>query len=150
MNAKHKVRVATREVATHRNAAWNLDFEEANTPWIDRPDADVAGYVGSLSKLPQRYDLAQKLTDFREKGYAVFEGLIGPGLIDTYLADLETVFRHPQRYPVRVNCDGRRELVTLDTLSPQDLDGSIHYRIWRTTCNRSQRDCSGGGQCFGC
>lgn len=90
-------------VATHRNSRGELAFPDALVPWLDREDADVEAYVRSLPAQPTGHDLAADLHRWRTDGYVLFEQAISHALIDQYLADLEELIEHHERYDVLIN-----------------------------------------------
>jgi phytanoyl-CoA hydroxylase len=74
-----------------------LDFDPETLPWIDRPDADVDRYLAELDSTTLGYDLREKLLQWKNFGYAVFEQAVSSALIDAYLADIdEFVARHQE------------------------------------------------------
>ena len=99
-----------------KTAAGELDFDERGLPWIDRPDADIEGYLKSLKSLPDSYDLGEKLAHWRELGYVVFENAADAALIDTYLQNLDEVLANHQKYNVIANHEkrGRVPICQLD------------------------------------
>jgi phytanoyl-CoA hydroxylase len=66
-----------------------LEFDPATLPWIDKPDADVDRYVASVDTSALGYDLREKLLQWKNFGYTVFEQCVSPALIDAYLADID-------------------------------------------------------------
>jgi ectoine hydroxylase-related dioxygenase (phytanoyl-CoA dioxygenase family) len=70
-----------------------LDFDPETLPWIDRPDADVDGYVS---------DLTAKLKQWREDGFVVFPGAVSNELIERYLADWDGLLQNNSKYSILV------------------------------------------------
>ena len=66
-----------------------LDFDPATLPWIDKPEADVDRYVANADTSALGYDLREKLLQWKNFGYTVFEQAVSPALVDAYLADME-------------------------------------------------------------
>lgn len=85
-----------------------LEFDADTLPWLDRPHADVAGYVRGLpaaerARAPQ---LATQLLHWRQHGYLVLPGLIPLALIDALLADIDELLRTREQYGVEVLVEG--------------------------------------------
>ncbi len=73
------------------------DFDSGTLPWIDRADADVDRYFAELDSTTLGYDLREKLLQWKNFGYAVFEQAVSSALIDAYLADIdEFIGRHEE------------------------------------------------------
>lgn len=106
-------------LARHRDAQGELAFPESLAPWIDRRDADVAGYVRSLPP-GNRDDVAEALRHWRDDGYVVFEQAVSHALIDQYLSDLRELIEHPERYDVLVN-HMERGIASARDLSREEL-----------------------------
>lgn len=76
-------------------------------PWIDRPSADIDGYVDALPKRPN-YDLRQKLHDWRSRGVVIFEREVSHRLIDDMLSDINYLQAHFKDYDIGVEIKGKQ------------------------------------------
>lgn len=75
------------------------EFDAGTMPWIDRPDADIDGYVNGLNPLRRpAYDLREKLDHWHRYGYVVFERLIPEEWIDAYRADVDQLISNRQQF----------------------------------------------------
>jgi phytanoyl-CoA hydroxylase len=102
--------------------AWTADL-----PWIDRDDADIEGYVASLKSAP-RYDLAQKLRDWRDRGVVIFDGVVDHGLIEALLEDIEVFKRDYGRYKIPIETRGVQiESDELAAFPEQDTGVKINH-----------------------
>ncbi|MFQ3640942.1 MAG: phytanoyl-CoA dioxygenase family protein [Chloracidobacterium sp.] len=68
-----------------------LDFDPTTLPWIDQPDADVEGYLATLSAAEQA-QVGDALRSWRDLGYALFPQAVDQATIDAYLADIEELY----------------------------------------------------------
>lgn len=81
------------------------EFDPATLPWLDRPNADIEGYVKRLQAqggLPQDYDLQKSLRQWQESGYVIFEQAAPHDLIDALLEDVEEVYRRAGELSLQV------------------------------------------------
>jgi phytanoyl-CoA hydroxylase len=93
-----------------------------NVPWIDRPNADVAGYVSSLAQVPE-YDLHEKLCHWRDYGFVIFEGVVPSDVIEHYLTDIRHLIDRYGDYEVPIEIRGT-QMSSRDVDSfPEDMTG---------------------------
>src|SRR5690348_14151290 len=93
-----------------------------NIPWIDDPDADVSAYVASLPELPS-YDLHEKLCQWRDNGFVIFENAVSEDTIDDYLHDVDHLITHYEKYDVPIEIRGQ-QMSSRDVNSfPVDMTG---------------------------
>lgn len=82
------------------------EFDEATLPWIDKPNADIAGF---LKKNPPRYavpyDMADKLKSWEQNGYVVLEKIIPEEMIDNFWGDFQKLVQNPDKYDLSVRID---------------------------------------------
>ncbi|MCF0051389.1 phytanoyl-CoA dioxygenase family protein [Dyadobacter sp. LJ53] len=82
------------------------EFDQATLPWIDKPNADIAGF---LKKNPPRYnvpyDMADKLKGWEQNGYVVLEKIIPEEMIDKFWGDFQTLVQNPDKYDLSVRID---------------------------------------------
>ena len=95
-------------------ATVNADTWTRNIPWIDHPQADVSGYVASLAHLPD-YDLHEKLSEWRDNGFVIFEKVVSEDLIDEYLEDVDHLIRCYDQYEIPIEIRGSQ-------ISSRDVD----------------------------
>ena len=93
-----------------------------NVPWIDRPDADIDGYVNALPKRPN-YDLRKKLYEWRERGVVVFEREVSHVLIDTMLGDIDFLHTHFKDYDIGVEIRGQQTTANAMDEFPENMTG---------------------------
>jgi len=91
-------------------------------PWIDKNDADIAGYVSRLVSKPP-YDLEAKLRQWHDQGFVVFEGAAQPHLIESLLEDIATFKRRYADYTIPIEVRGRQILSTDEPAFPDDRTG---------------------------
>lgn len=97
--------------------AWTRDL-----PWIDREDADVEGYVARLSRRPN-YDLAEKLSTWRERGVVIFENVVAKSQIDKLLEDIAHFRARFGDYEIPIEIRGRQLQSTEAESFPLDETG---------------------------
>jgi phytanoyl-CoA hydroxylase len=95
-------------------AAVDADIWTRNIPWIDHPEADVSRYVASLTQLPD-YDLHEKLCQWRDHGFVIFEKAVSDKLIDEYLHDVDHLIQSYDQYEIPIEIRGSQ-------LSSRDVD----------------------------
>ncbi|MCF0042497.1 phytanoyl-CoA dioxygenase family protein [Dyadobacter fanqingshengii] len=82
------------------------EFDQATLPWIDKPNADIAGF---LKKNPPRYDvpydMADKLRNWEQNGYVVLEKIIPEAMIDNFWGDFQKLVQNPDKYDLSVRID---------------------------------------------
>ena len=82
------------------------EFEQSKLPWIDRPNANIAEY---LAEHPPRYnvpyDMADKLRNWTQNGYAVLENIIPEEMIDKFWGDFQELVKNPDKYDLSVRID---------------------------------------------
>jgi phytanoyl-CoA hydroxylase len=95
-------------------------------PWIDKDDADIAGYVSRLASKPS-YDLEAKLRHWRDQGFVVFEGAAQQPLIETLLEDIAAFKRSYCDYTIPIEVRGRQILSTDERSFPDDTGVKINH-----------------------
>jgi len=82
------------------------EFDQATLPWIDKPGADIAGF---LKKNPPRfdvpYDMEDKLKSWEQNGYVVLEKIIPEEMIDNFWGDFQKLVQNPDKYDLSVRID---------------------------------------------
>ena len=111
------------------SAAPNSDAWTKNIPWIDKPDADVSGYVASLAQLPQ-YDLHEKLCQWRDNGFVIFEDVVSSTIIDQYLQDVDHFVQFYEQYDIPIEIQAKQ-------MSSRDVD-SFPGDLTRVKLNQMQ------------
>jgi phytanoyl-CoA hydroxylase len=96
-----------RKAETLKNQYFPLtEFDKSTLPWIDRPNPDIAGF---LKENPPRfdvpYDMADKLRNWEQNGYAVLENIIPENMIDSFWDDFQKLVRNPDKYDLSVRID---------------------------------------------
>jgi ectoine hydroxylase-related dioxygenase (phytanoyl-CoA dioxygenase family) len=99
-----------------------LDFDPGTLPWIDRPDADVDRYLAGLGSTALGYDLREKLLQWKNFGYAVFEQAVSSELIDAYLADIAEFLARHQEFSTMITSETEGNARAKD-LTRNQLDG---------------------------
>jgi phytanoyl-CoA hydroxylase len=83
-------------------------------PWIDHPHANVSDYVASLTQVPD-YDLYEKLSNWRDNGFVVFEKAVSEALLDEYLQDVHHLIERYDQYDIPIEIRGSQ-------MSSRDVD----------------------------
>ncbi len=82
------------------------EFNPAGIPWIDSPKADIDGFTKKFNpRFDVTYDLKEKLTDWKQKGYAILENIIPEEMIDKFLKDVEQITDEPEKHRLSVRID---------------------------------------------
>jgi phytanoyl-CoA hydroxylase len=128
--------------------AWNNSL-----CWIDRPNADISGYV-SGSGWRGGFDLGARLKEWRERGIVIFEGAASPALIDEYLADIAEMKSHHKDYDIGVELAGTTRPIR--DYQREDLDSdrikfNLVHSISRAACllSLTREACEFLGHVFG-
>jgi phytanoyl-CoA hydroxylase len=99
-----------------------LDFDSGTLPWIDRADADVDRYLAGLDSATPGYDLREKLQQWKNFGYTVFEQAVSSVLIDAYLADIAEFTDRHREFSTMITSETDGNARAKD-LSRDQLDG---------------------------
>jgi phytanoyl-CoA hydroxylase len=91
-------------------------------PWIDRPDADIGGYVRGV-KEDLDFDLEAKLVFWRDYGYVVFEQVVDHEIIDLFLADLSYAREHSNQLDLEMEIRSTRKPLASLTSEEVNSDG---------------------------
>ncbi len=103
---KDKLRPYYKALRFQLNGA-KLEFEAESLPWIDRPDADIDGFLKTFPvPVGYPYDLKEKLQFWRENGYVILEKALPGAWLDGLWAEVEGVLREPQKHRIRALVDG--------------------------------------------
>jgi phytanoyl-CoA hydroxylase len=102
------------------------DFDPQTLPWIDRPEADLEGYLRGLSKAEQDM-FGPALRSWRDLGYAIFPQAVSHELIDAYLADIEELYAQ-RRWRALVLGESFG-VQPVQALSRETLEGEHHLRL---------------------
>ncbi len=83
------------------------DFDQATLPWIDKASsAEISAFVSTYpvaKDLP--YNLEEKLRFWQDNGYVILEKALAESLIDSYLADVESLIENHEKYKSLVRVD---------------------------------------------
>jgi ectoine hydroxylase-related dioxygenase (phytanoyl-CoA dioxygenase family) len=85
-----------------------MEFDPATLPWLDKPEADIEGYVrglGSVVKEPEL--LIEQLHSWRNNGFVLLPRAIEPELIDALLGDVEELFHDCSKYSILINSESK-------------------------------------------
>ena len=93
----------------------------ATRTWLDRDDADVRAYVARVSDRCE-FDLAARLSEWRERGVLVFERAVEPALIDAFLGDVDYLKRHHRDFQLTVEVRGVHKPIAEWTAADLDSD----------------------------
>lgn len=91
----------------------------AEVPWIDRDDADIDAYVARLKHRPD-YDLAARLTEWRDNGFVILEQAARRSEIDALLEDIDCFRQHYGSY--RIPIEIRQQQLESDEAESFPLD----------------------------
>lgn len=83
-------------------------LDPATLPWLDRPEADIEGYVrglGAAAKDPEL--LIEQLQSWRNNGYVLLPQAIEPELVDALLGDVEELFDNCSQYSILINSESK-------------------------------------------
>jgi ectoine hydroxylase-related dioxygenase (phytanoyl-CoA dioxygenase family) len=89
--------------------------------WIDQPDADIDAFVKN-SKKKYRFDLRQKLHEWRKTGIVVFENAVNPRLLAQFQADLDHLRAHNTAYDLTVGIGEVTRPIATFTTAELDSD----------------------------
>lgn len=76
-------------------------------PWLDLDDADIRGYVNSLSERLD-FDLVAALQRWRDDGLVIFEGVVDTRLVDALISDVEYLRKHHRDFTLDVELLGNQ------------------------------------------
>jgi phytanoyl-CoA hydroxylase len=83
------------------------EFESATLPWIDKPNADIGGFVAQFNRthgeLP--YDLAEKLRFWQDNGYVILNQAIATEWLDQLWRETEELIENHEQYKVNIRVD---------------------------------------------
>lgn len=82
------------------------EFACDTLPWIDKSDADIDAFVKQFpaaKNLP--YDLAEKLTFWRENGYVILGQAISTEWLDQLWSEIEELIENHEKYQTHVRID---------------------------------------------
>src|SRR6478672_3360020 len=101
----NRVSFSTLQAKVEMTIAVDADAWTQNIPWIDHPEADVSGYVASLQRLPD-YNIHEKLCQWRDNGFVVFENAVSQDLIQQYLSDVDHLIQRYDQYEIPIEIRG--------------------------------------------
>ncbi|WP_224245717.1 phytanoyl-CoA dioxygenase family protein [Hyalangium gracile] len=85
-----------------------MEFEPATLPWLDKPEADIEGYVKGLGGAVENpEELIGQLRSWRDNGFVILPRAIEPELIDALLADVDELFTNCSKYSILINSESK-------------------------------------------
>lgn len=98
--------VAKQTLRPERKAETITEFAYDTLPWIDKSDADIDAFIKQFpaaKTLP--YDLAEKLTFWRENGYVILGQAIPTEWLDQLWSEIEELIENHEKYQTQVRID---------------------------------------------
>jgi len=82
------------------------EFNPSTSPWIDRDNADIDQFLTRFKpRFEIKYDLKEKLTNWKKNGYAVLEQAISAELIDKFMEDFNRLIDESEKHQLSVRID---------------------------------------------
>jgi phytanoyl-CoA hydroxylase len=110
------------------------EFDQATLPWIDRPNADIEGFVRQFTRTHTglSYDLAEKLHFWQKNGYVILPQAIPTEWLDQLWRETQELIDHNEQYKVQVRVDlpeFRANPVQEVRELPQDILGGKYIKF---------------------